>query len=62
MTAGFADMIKLSEHCKKLGETFSDNLEHIADSLTIRILHFLRKNMIQPNCSTRKYMKSLFWL
>lgn len=35
MTAGFADMIKLSEHCKKLGETFSDNLEHIADSLTL---------------------------
>ena len=35
MTAGFADMINLSEHCKKLGETFSDNLEHIADSLTL---------------------------
>ena len=29
------DIDKLAEHCKKLGETFSDNLEHIADSLTL---------------------------
>lgn len=29
------DIDKLAEHCKKLGETFSDNLELIADSLTL---------------------------
>lgn len=29
------DIDKLAEHCKRLGETFSDNLDLIADSLTL---------------------------
>lgn len=29
------DIDKLAEHCKKLGETFSDNLDDISDSLTL---------------------------
>lgn len=29
------DIDKLTEHCKKLGEKFSDNLDDISDSLTL---------------------------
>lgn len=29
------DIDKLAEHCKKLGEQFSDNLDDVSDSLTL---------------------------
>jgi HEPN domain-containing protein len=50
------DIEKLSEHCKKLGVTFSDNLDDISDSLTL----WESKSRYDPyiTFSKRKYEKA----